>query len=119
MKTGFLILILCVVALPIFSQNDTTKAQVIDSVVYTCPMHPDVLSNKPGKCPKCGMDLVQKNSSKPSEHKMNIMMCPMHGMVDMDHKHDERKKDKMNMMKGMGIGAGVMMVVLMIILISN
>jgi hypothetical protein len=26
--------------------------------VYTCPMHPDVKSDKPGKCPKCGMSLV-------------------------------------------------------------
>ncbi|MGH2642907.1 MAG: multicopper oxidase domain-containing protein, partial [Chitinophagaceae bacterium] len=28
--------------------------------IYTCPMHPDVISNKPGKCPKCGMTLVKK-----------------------------------------------------------
>ena len=27
---------------------------------YTCPMHPEVTSDKPGKCPKCGMDLVEK-----------------------------------------------------------
>jgi len=27
---------------------------------YTCSMHPDVVSSTPGKCPKCGMDLVQK-----------------------------------------------------------
>jgi len=26
--------------------------------VYACPIHPDVKSDKPGKCPKCGMDLV-------------------------------------------------------------
>jgi CopA family copper-resistance protein len=26
---------------------------------YTCPMHPEVISDKPGKCPKCGMDLVE------------------------------------------------------------
>ena len=26
--------------------------------VYTCPMHPEVKSDKPGSCPKCGMDLV-------------------------------------------------------------
>jgi hypothetical protein len=25
---------------------------------YTCPMHPEVVQNKPGKCPKCGMNLV-------------------------------------------------------------
>ena len=24
---------------------------------YVCPMHPNVTSNKPGKCPKCGMNL--------------------------------------------------------------
>jgi hypothetical protein len=25
---------------------------------YTCPMHPEVVEDHPGKCPKCGMDLV-------------------------------------------------------------
>lgn len=25
---------------------------------YSCPMHPEVTSDIPGKCPKCGMDLV-------------------------------------------------------------
>ncbi len=29
---------------------------------YTCPMHPEVKSDKPGQCPKCGMDLVSENS---------------------------------------------------------
>ncbi len=24
---------------------------------YTCPMHPEVISTRPGKCPKCGMAL--------------------------------------------------------------
>jgi membrane fusion protein, copper/silver efflux system len=27
---------------------------------YTCPMHPTVVSDKPGTCPVCGMDLVRK-----------------------------------------------------------
>lgn len=27
---------------------------------YTCPHHPEVVQDKPGKCPKCSMDLVEK-----------------------------------------------------------
>jgi hypothetical protein len=26
---------------------------------YTCPMHPDVGSSRPGRCPKCGMALIK------------------------------------------------------------
>ena len=25
---------------------------------YTCPMHPEIVQDKPGNCPKCGMNLV-------------------------------------------------------------
>jgi len=34
--------------------------------VYTCPMHPKVKSDKPGKCPECGMKLEKK--MMPMEH---------------------------------------------------
>lgn len=27
---------------------------------FTCSMHPDVVQNTAGKCPKCGMDLTEK-----------------------------------------------------------
>jgi hypothetical protein len=30
---------------------------------YTCPMHPEVTSDKPGSCPKCGMKLVEKGGA--------------------------------------------------------
>ncbi len=30
---------------------------------YTCPMHPSVVSETPGSCPVCGMDLVEKTRS--------------------------------------------------------
>lgn len=32
---------------------------------YTCPMHPQVVKNAPGKCPICGMNLVKKESAAP------------------------------------------------------
>lgn len=32
---------------------------------YTCPMHPTVISDRPGTCPVCGMDLVRK--ARPGE----------------------------------------------------
>jgi uncharacterized membrane protein len=31
------------------------------TTVYTCPMHPEVQQSRPGKCPKCGMNLVPKD----------------------------------------------------------
>ena len=43
-------------------------------VVYTCPMHPEVISDKPGKCPKCGMTLVVK---KPVSKKDSTSMKGM------------------------------------------
>jgi predicted RNA-binding Zn-ribbon protein involved in translation (DUF1610 family) len=32
--------------------------ETAEVATYTCPMHPEVTSDKPGECPSCGMDLV-------------------------------------------------------------
>lgn len=45
------------------SDSTATPANAAPGAVattYTCSMHPEVVSDKPGKCPKCGMDLVKK-----------------------------------------------------------
>src|SRR5690554_5981054 len=36
---------------------------------YTCPMHPEVISDDPGDCPKCGMDLVPMEVENSEENK--------------------------------------------------
>lgn len=74
-------------ALAIFLAGATTFAQarmdtsmkhshkMTTATKYTCTMHPDVVMNKPGKCPKCGMALVpikKRKSAKPmGDMKMN------------------------------------------------
>lgn len=55
-------------------KTDTSK-----KVMYTCPMHPEVLQSKPGKCPKCGMTLVQKKMVAAKTY-----TCPMHADVVSD-----------------------------------
>jgi DNA-directed RNA polymerase subunit RPC12/RpoP len=37
-------------------------------VTYTCPMHPEVQSDKPANCPKCGMKLVPKKEKAHEGH---------------------------------------------------
>ena len=41
-------------------------SRMLPQKLYTCPMdsHADVVSDKPGKCPKCGMDLVETSKVK-------------------------------------------------------
>ena len=38
-----------------------------DKKTYTCPMHPEVQSDKPGTCPKCGMKLIEKGKQSKSK----------------------------------------------------
>ena len=43
-------------------KSTSTEQTVTEKAVYTCPMHPEVTSDKQDKCPKCGMDLVKNES---------------------------------------------------------
>ena len=36
------------------------KDMRMNLVQYTCPLHPEIIKNEPGQCPKCGMELVEK-----------------------------------------------------------
>lgn len=61
---------------------------------YGCPMHPDVVADQPGRCPKCGMQLREKKSgatatapanapatapaTAPAAASAKEYVCPMH-----------------------------------------
>jgi len=45
------------------------------TVVYVCPMHPEVISEDAGNCPKCGMKLLAQAAEE------TTYVCPMHPEV--------------------------------------
>lgn len=51
--------------------------------VYTCTMHTEVVSDKPGKCPKCGMTLVKKATeiASPQTVKLESLLKPTNEFV--------------------------------------
>jgi len=68
---------------------------------YTCPMHPEVVMDHPGNCPKCGMKLVplkqEKHATSHEDHvarKANEMAMPKHEHGE--HKHDQEHKMEMH-----------------------
>jgi len=78
MKKTILILSLAILAVFSITAYVVTPKQVDEKKVeYTCPMHPEVISDKPGQCPKCGMDLVIKVAKVE-------FTCPMHPEVISD-----------------------------------
>jgi FtsP/CotA-like multicopper oxidase with cupredoxin domain len=46
-------------------------------VTYACPMHPEVTSQEPGRCPKCGMKLLATQAPAA----VTSYACPMHPEV--------------------------------------
>lgn len=50
---------------------DLVKAPdlTLSKSLYTCPMHPEVISETPGSCPICGMDLVPMNPTDTEDQK--------------------------------------------------
>jgi Cu(I)/Ag(I) efflux system membrane fusion protein len=52
--------------------------QATDKVVYTCPMHPEVITQNPGDCPICGMSLVQKEQAPAG----TVLAIPKNAVLD-------------------------------------
>jgi membrane fusion protein, copper/silver efflux system len=82
MKKILFIIVILLTGVLIFdgcSKEKQNSQQQQKKVYYTCTMHPQVISDKPGVCPICQMELVKKVSDDiPAEKK------EMQGMVTLD-----------------------------------
>jgi len=63
-----------------FRSMPRARADAASRTIFTCPMHPEVVSDAPGKCPKCGMDLEKKEV--PAAAADAVLAVPETAVVD-------------------------------------
>jgi Cu+-exporting ATPase len=64
------------------AQTPAQAAESLSGMMYTCPMDPEVLQDRPGACPKCGMALEPLVPSLPQRRTQ--WTCPMHPEIVRD-----------------------------------
>jgi Cu(I)/Ag(I) efflux system membrane fusion protein len=74
MKTAFIFLLSSMLFVACDKQKQDAHAEhkQVESEKYTCPMHPNVVQDKPGKCPVCGMDLVKVTKSNEANNDLML-----------------------------------------------
>src|SRR5213082_3680142 len=68
---------------------------------YTCVMHPEVVMDHPGNCPKCGMKLVplkreerrMSNAERPTSNSEHMMHGDNMAMPHHDHRGHEMQME--------------------------
>jgi FtsP/CotA-like multicopper oxidase with cupredoxin domain len=60
------------------AEMDEIGGEGIETGIYACPMHADIVASWAGKCPKCGMKLMpaQAKTEPPT-----AFVCPMHAEI--------------------------------------
>lgn len=65
---------------------ETVASNQSDNKKYTCPMHPEIIMDHPGICPKCGMNLV------PMKKMLNADKQMIHDNYHMNHSNIFKRK---------------------------
>jgi CopA family copper-resistance protein len=78
-------------------QMEGKEKEQTQPATYTCVMHPEIHSTKPGNCPKCGMKLVKEKSKANADNKAKDDMKM--GDMKMPMKDGDKTKDDMGGMK--------------------
>ncbi len=98
-KILIIIIIAVVILIPVYflfiAGGSPSELASGEKQLYTCGMHPQIISDKPGYCPICEMKLVpiKNNNQKSGERKILYYRNPMNPNVISDHP----QKDEMGM----------------------
>jgi len=77
-----MIAVFSIMTISVFSQGKAGKKDTAThTTMYTCPMHPEMVFNKPGTCPKCGMKLNLSTKEQMKKDVVKNYACPVHTTV--------------------------------------
>src|SRR5215467_10611893 len=99
MLKKFLVLVLVtIIRSALLAQTATPMSQ---KTQYTCVMHPEVIQDHPGECPKCGMELVpvKKGEKRPTPNSQRSTPNAEMGHAMHHHDHHEHEGHAMHEMK--------------------
>ena len=83
-KIIILALGLLITSVGVFAQEKAGKKDTTQHVTlysYACSMHPNFISDKPGKCPKCGMNMILSTKEQMKRDVTKTYTCPVHADV--------------------------------------
>src|SRR6476620_5798739 len=72
-----------------------------EATQYTCVMHPEVVQDHPGKCPKCGMELVPAKTN--NKHPTSNTEPPTQGTTQRPTPHHDHAMHEMKMQSSVNL----------------
>jgi membrane fusion protein, copper/silver efflux system len=72
----FLLIAYCTLPVIFFNACKNKQVRIVENKqkkeLWTCSMHPEIIRDKPGTCPICGMDLIKKEENSIAIHDIEL-----------------------------------------------